>query len=53
MSLETGLTANYNELLSINAMPAGGNTFVSSGILRAAQLLGKSTAAKRVFGDCL
>lgn len=49
MSLETDLTANYNELLSINAMPAGGNTFVSSGILRAAQLLGKSTAAKRVL----
>ncbi|WP_246201549.1 TadE/TadG family type IV pilus assembly protein [Budvicia diplopodorum] len=49
MSLETDLTSDYTKLLPIRNMPAGGNTFVSSGILRAAQLLGKSTAAKRVM----
>lgn len=46
---EMALTNDYNELSAINRMPTGQSTFVSSGILRGAQLLGKSTAAKRVL----
>ncbi|SFC13361.1 TadE/TadG family type IV pilus assembly protein [Pragia fontium] len=49
VSHEVELTSSKSQLSAINSMTAGGGTFVSSGILRAAQVLSKSTAAKRVL----
>lgn len=46
---EVPLTASYAEISSISNMTALGNTFISPGILRAAQLLNRSQAAKRVI----
>ncbi|WP_347253396.1 TadE/TadG family type IV pilus assembly protein [Leminorella grimontii] len=46
---EVLLTDRYDEISQISDMVAYGNTFISPGILRAAQLLSHSRAAKRVI----